>query len=218
LDFPYFTVTTRTLPSTQCSLHASFIVATKKTRLPILNFANHHQLLKIDCLMSGVGMRLTVCCLAAWATVSQSSSTGLGTVPESEEAQKASISRGQIRDVDNEVDISREQKQHKWAFMPHNPSGFGERRVTNQEVGLSSSTSEDSHHGTQSQFAEAFPLDRDQTNVNRPSQALHNDGDPITSSEVRAVDDRTLLDVFAESAKEYLTTRLVSVYNVSRRG
>jgi hypothetical protein len=162
--------------------------------------------------MSGVGMRLTVCCLAAWATVSQSSSTGLGTVPESDEGQKASISRGQIRDVDNEVDISREQKQHKWAFMPHNPSGFGERRVTNQEqVGLSSSASEDSHHGTQSQFAEAFPLDRDQTNVKYPSQALHNDGDPITSSEVRAVDDRTLLDVFAESAKEYLTTQLVSV-------
>jgi hypothetical protein len=160
--------------------------------------------------MSGLGMRLTVCCLAAWATVSQSSSTGLGTVPESEEGQKASISRGQIRDVDIEVDFSREQKQQKWAFMPHNPSGFGERRVTNQEVGQSTSTSEYSHHSTQSQFAEAFPLDRDQTNVNRPSHALHNDGDPITSSEVRAVDDRTLLDVFAESAKEYLTTRLVS--------
>jgi hypothetical protein len=156
-------------------------------------------------------MRLACWFLTAWATVSHSSSTSrLGTAAEAEESHPPEISSLQIRDVlDDEVDLSREQKQQKWAFMPHNPSGFVEKFVANQETGgVSASTSENART-SQADSSEAF-IPRDRTNANRPPQSLHGNGDPITSSDAHRVDDRTLLDVFAESAKEYLTTRLVS--------
>ena len=159
-------------------------------------------------IMSAVGMRLVCCCLAAWATVSQSSSTGLGNAAGTEESQQPGISSRQSGYAENEVDLSREQKQQKWAFMPHNPSAFGEKVVTNQETGGSASASEDSRN-EQSNFTKASLL-CDRTNVNRPSQSLNENVDPVTSNIVHTVDDRTLLDVFAESTKEYLTTRLVS--------
>lgn len=162
--------------------------------------------------MPTVGMRLACCCLAAWVLVSVSQPSSTGLAPAAEEESQL---RGQSRDSDNnDVDLSREQKQQKWAFLPHNPSALGERSVTNQDSGVSSSNAVDSR-STQNEFAEER-LRRDRTNANRPSQSLNDNVDPVTSSEVHAVDDRTLLDIFAESAKEYLTTRLVSVLQLDR--
>jgi hypothetical protein len=162
-------------------------------------------------IMSAVVMRFVLFCLAAWATVSQTSSNGLGTLAGTEESQQhPGITSHQSRDVDNDVDPFREQKPQKWAFMPHNPSGFGDKFVANHETGESASNSQaEDFRAAESDSTEAF-THSDRSNVHHQSQSLYDNGDPVISSDNLAVDDRTLLDVFAESAKEYLTTRLVS--------